>query len=220
MNNLTELQYGNPSIEILQFINSPSYLDILLTDFTEEKKFSFPDNDSSITKSELTDIVSKLNILRGDTPALTRYQQRYDFSVIQHYTDVRFDTSEETDAYNKTLDSVFSDILPLIFKLKHHYQRPRPYQLAHYYHLKLFPFHSNTADTPSYPCAHSCIGYVMAGVLGTHYPSAIKYFTDTASDLGASRVYMGLNFQSSVDMGKMVADKILINEEFVKKYKL
>ncbi len=212
------IEYGNPSIDTLQFINDHSYLDVLFEELTG-KQFAFPDNDSSITKAELNDIANKSGILQTDNSALNRYE-RYDVSLVQFYTDVRFDTKEEADQYSATLFDLFEDVLPLIFKLKHQWQRPRPYQLAHYHKLKLFPFFSVSSTGAAYPSLHACMSKVVANVMSNHYPGGTKYFNDTAADVSLSRIYMGLNYQSSIDMGRLIADKITSEIEFVKKYKL
>lgn len=214
--NLNELQYGNPSVDILQYINGTSCLDAL---FAECSQLKFPPNDANIVKQELNEMITKTMQLHGDQQVLKRYQA-YDRSLAGCYLKVTFEKQEDTTAYHDTLLSVFEDVLPLIFKLKQHFQRPRPFQLAHYFKIKLFPYHTASGDCPSYPCLHSCIGRVLAGVLSNHYPDASKWFNETGMDAGYSRVFMGLNFQSSVDAGIRVAEKILINREFQVKYSL
>lgn len=215
---ITELEYGNPSIDLLQYLNEHSYLDILFTELTDTK-YTFPGNDTGNTRTELNDLVKKCAISQTDEETLKRFES-YDRSLPGFYNSVTFDKAEEIEQYRATVLSVFQDTLPLIFKLKVHYQRPRPFQLANYHKLKLFPFHSYSADSPSYPSLHACMGKVLAGVLGNQYPTASKYFNDVGQDAGISRMYLGLNFQSSRDMGIITAEKILSNKEFQVKYKI
>ena len=65
-----------------------------------------------------------------------------------------------------TIRNIYDDIYPLILKLKYKYQRPRPYQLAQYYKLKLFPLRSNSVGTPSFPSGHTIQSQLILGVLG------------------------------------------------------
>lgn len=213
---LNLLQYGNPCNDLLQYINGHSYLDILYKDFTDHH---FPANDSNYVRQELNDIITKMTYLQSNEQVLQRYKT-YDWSLPTYYKKVTFDSPEEIQTYHNNLNNIFNDVLPLIFKLKQNFQRPRPYQLAHYLKIKLFPYPNNSADSPSYPCLHSCVGRVLAGVFPNHYPDAAKWFNETGADVGYSRVYMGYNFQSSVDAGIQVAEKILLNKEFQIKYGL
>jgi hypothetical protein len=216
---INEIEYGNPINDILHYLNTESYLDALFQQLAVSA-FSFPENDSNNTRSELNDLVQKVLILQTgeDTKILERYF-RYDQSLINFYNAVRFDSKEEAEEYQKILIGVFNDVLPLIFKLKFHYQRPRPFQLANYHKLKLFPFHSYSADSPAYPSLHACMAHVLAVVMANRYPTAAKYFRDVANDISISRQYLGVNYKSSMDAGILVAGKVLDNDEFVSKYK-
>lgn len=217
--NLNELLYGNPSIDVLPYVNARSFLDVLFAELSDSNHFTFPMNDSSVTRNELNDLVQKSATCQTEADILQRYQ-RYDRSLLEVYTDVAFDNPADNEDYRKLLLSVFEDLLPLIFKLKINYQRPRPCQLAIYYKLKLFPFYSYSADSPSYPSLHACVARVLAGVLSTKYISAASYFNELGKDVAASRLYLGVNFHSSVEMGKLIGDKVLQNADFIKKYKL
>jgi hypothetical protein len=43
---------------------------------------------------------------------------------------------------------------------------------------------------------------------------------DVFKDICYSRVYLGLHYQSDIDVGIFCADKVLKNKEFKEKYKL
>lgn len=216
---ISALQYGNPTIDQLQnYLNATTYLDVLLPEFTSDQ-YAFPGNETSTTKAELNDLKGKASIAQTDQELIKRYKA-YDRSLTNVYNQVTFDAEEDTKQYQQTIVNVLSDVLPLIFKVKIHFQRPRPYQLAGALKLKLFPFYSYSADSPAYPSLHACVGKVLAGVLITHYPTEVKYFTDLGNDMGFSRLYMGLNYQSSMDGAIRMGDRILKNREFQTKYKL
>lgn len=218
---INALQYGNPTIDQVQnYLNISNYLDILLAEFTSDQ-YAFPTNDSNATRAELNDLKNKSVTAQTDAKLMERYQG-YDQSLISLYNQSTFDDPEETKKYQETVISIFKDVMPLIFKVKTHFQRPRPYQLASTYKLTFFPFYSYCADSPAYPSLYACLGRVLCGVLINHYPSpsSVKYFNDIGIDIGLSRLYMGLNYQSSIDAGVRMGDRILKNVEFQKKYKL
>lgn len=216
---ISALQYGNPTIDQLQdYLNATTYLDVLLPEFISDQ-YAFPGNETSTTKAELNDLRAKARTSQEDPELMKRYKA-YDRSLVNVYNQVTFDAEEDTKQYQQTIVNVLSDVLPVIFKVKRHFQRPRPYQLAHAFKLTLFPFYSYSADSPAYPSLHACVGRVLAGVLIRYYPDEIKYFTELGHDMGVSRLYMGVNYQSSMDGAIRMGDRILKNREFQTKYKL
>ena len=115
---------------------------------------------------------------------------------------------------------IYNDINPLVAKLKMHFNRPRPYQLANYYKLKLFPYNSYSANSPSYPSGHTIQSYVILNVIGSKYPAEYKFCKTLISDIVDSRVYLGLHFPTDNDFGREIGYKILKHKEFAKKYSI
>jgi hypothetical protein len=104
--------------------------------------------------------------------------------------------------------------------LKFYFQRPRPYQLAEHYKLKLFPFDSKSADSPSYPSGHALQSKLICHVLGNHFPEKFDYFERLAKDIEYSRLYMGIHYQSDVDYSLYIAEVIIRDKDFKAKYGL
>ena len=76
-----------------------------------------------------------------------------------------------------------------ILKLKYHYNRPRPYQLAEFYQIEDFKSHElDSAKTPSYPSGHSIQGHMMGNILGNKYPS---------------------HYQNLINLGKFVSESAI-----------
>lgn len=118
------------------------------------------------------------------------------------------------------IDQLIDDTVPLIMKLKFHFQRPRPYQLAQYYKLKLFPFYSRSDSSPSYPSGHALQARVICHVLGNHFPEKFAYFDSLAQDVQNSRIYMGVHYPSDSEYALLVADEICRDRQFKEKYSL
>lgn len=210
---LNLVTYGNPSIENKEKLEKNT---IVMDLYKELSKSDYPANDSEEVKNELEEIVQSMKDLDNDenAPYLVRYIN-YDRGLIT----LLIKTLSEMGVKEEiTIRSIFDDISPLILKLKYKYQRPRPYQLAQYYKLKLFPFKSDSAGTPSFPSGHTIQSQVILGVLGQKYPKYYSQFKKMAEDIGYSRIYLGLHYPSDNDFGHLVAQRILEHPEFVKKY--
>lgn len=213
MDFLNFITYGNPSIQQKETLEKKT---IVMDLFKELSKNEYPSNDSEEVRNELEEIVQSMKDLDNDenAPYLVRYIN-YDKGLI---TLLIKTLSEIGVKEEMTIRSIYDDISPLILKLKYKYQRPRPYQLAQYYKIKLFPLKSNSVGSPSFPSGHTIQSQVILGVLGQKYPKYYSQFKKMAEDIGYSRIYLGHHFPSDNDFGHLVAQRILEHPEFVKKY--
>lgn len=213
---IDEITYGNPSIEQLPYLEDKTYADSL---FPELITFTFPKNSSEATKEELNVIVDCLNNLSGNDEHLKRYRM-YDFSLSRYFKEGLEKSGHNKEDAAELVDSIIKDTLPLLTKLKYYFQRPRPYQLAEYYKLKLFPYSSYSAHTPSFPSGHSFQARLLTEVIGNMYPNTYSVMKDLFNDICYSRLYLGIHYQSDIDVGIFCAEKVLAMDEFKIKYKL
>ena len=177
-----------------------------------------PDNDSELTKEELNEVVEGISLLEDSENELflKRYNS-YDRSLIQTLTTI---FKQKGVDVQEVCEEIYHDINPLIAKLKVHFNRPRPYQLANYYKLKLFPFDSFSANSASFPSGHTVQSYVMLNVIGSMYPTHYKFCKQIIDDVAESRINLGLHYQSDNDFAKEVGENILKHKEFAKKYSI
>jgi hypothetical protein len=175
-----------------------------------------PLNDSELTKEELNEVAEGISLLedKENDYFLKRYKS-YDRSLIQSLTTIFKQRGVDVE---QVCTQIQDDINPLIAKLKVHFNRPRPYQLANYYKLKLFPFDSFSSNSASYPSGHTLQASVMLNVIGSMYPTQYKYCRNIIDDIAESRINLGLHYPSDNDFALEVADKILKHKEFSKKY--
>jgi hypothetical protein len=213
---LDSITWGNPSQKHLPFLEPDnSYLEKLIPQLT---KFTFPKNSSKATREELNELVDCVEALKKDEAAQKRYLA-YDKSLTQVMAQVIIDQNlGEKGA--EIVDKIIDDTVPLIMKLKFYFQRPRPYQMAEYYKLKLFPFYSRSAASPSYPSGHVLQSKLICHVLGNHFPDRFDYFESLATDVQHSRVFLGVHYPSDVDYSLFVADTIIRDKDFKAKYSL
>jgi hypothetical protein len=208
-----DITYGNPTQDQLNFINGTCLVDDLFDTF---KDSVIPKNDSELVKDELNEIKDSIDIV--SQPKNQNYLKRYvayDRNLIQAITSIFKQKDIEVE---ELITEIVKDIHNLIFKLKFHYQRARPYQLAQYYKLKLFPYKSHSSNTPSYPSEHTVQSMVILNVIGNKYPTEYQYCKELIEDIIYSRIYLGLNYPSDNDGGREIGKAILKHPEFTKKY--
>lgn len=210
---LNQVTYGNPSQSLKVLLSKKGLVDSL---FEEFKNADMPSNDSELTKEELNEVAEGILLLedKENDYFLKRYKS-YDRSLIQSLTTIFKQKGIDVE---EVCTKIQDDVNPLIAKLKVHFNRPRPYQLANYYKLNLFPFDSFSANSPSYPSGHTLQACVMLNVIGSMYPAQYKYCKNIIEDISESRINLGLHYRSDNDFAFEVADKILKHKEFSKKY--
>lgn len=214
--NLDEVGYGNPTLDNTKAINQTSFLDEL---FGELTAFTYPQNTSESTKDELNQIVKNIDSLKRDAEKQNRYAT-YDVYLDEFYAKFLSQYNIPSEEVLQKIEQLHDDIKPLITKLKYYFQRPRPYQLAYYYKLKLMPFTTLGSDSPSFPSGHAVQSKVYSEVLGNHYPELYAKLMQIHQDICDSRMMLGVHFQSDIDVGIYVGERILQTKEFMIKYQL
>lgn len=211
--NIDQANYGNPNREQKVFLDEVGFVDDLFMKLKEEP---FPLNSSELTKDELNEIVDSLISIsdKENKAYLTRYKA-YDRSLVQVLTTT---FKQKGIDIEQLCEEIVTDTKTLIYKIKFFYQRPRPNQLAQYYKLKLFPYKSYSADTPSYPSGHTIQAYVILNVVADRHPEQYQFCKELIEDVMYSRIYLGLHFPTDNDFGKVVAKEILKHPKFTQKY--
>jgi hypothetical protein len=213
--NVDAIGYGNPTIENLRGINTETYLDALFADLTQ---FTFPKNSSEATKEELNQLVKNLSMPIDEETRST--YSAYDIYLDEYYANYLAKYKIPKEESLKWLESIHDDVKPLILKLKYFFQRPRPFQLAYYYKLKLMPYTTLGADSPSFPSGHAIYSKVYSEVLGNHYPELYDALNNIHEQVCESRLMLGVHYQSDIDVGIYVGDRICQFKEFMIKYQL
>jgi hypothetical protein len=213
---LDQIVWGNPTQNELFLLEKKTILDKLFIELTE---IPFPKNSSIATREELNQLVENIAKVKSNSEEYIKRYKNYDFGVVRYFAwlseNIKLD-----DKGIKLIDDLIEDIEPLVTKLKYHFQRPRPYQLAQAYKLKLFPYKTFSGNNPSYPSAFTLYANTICFVLGNHYPEHFNYFDSLAKDIAYSRLYMGLHYPSDNDFAIQCFDKIINDPEFKEKYNL
>lgn len=214
--NLDLIGYGNPNQNHISWINRESYLDTLFAGLTH---FTFPKNSSEATKEELNYLINRIKETKADKEKQELYQT-FDVYLDEYYLKFLSQYDIPRDKVEPIIESIHDDIKPLTVKLKYFFQRPRPFQLAYYYKLKLMPFMTLGADSPSFPSGHAIESKVLSEVLGNMYPELYVPLSKIADEVCDSRIGLGVHYQSDIDVGVYVAERICETKEFMIKYQL
>lgn len=204
--------YGNPTIDKMKYLKGSEWTPFINTMLN----YPFPKNSSEETRHELE--------------TLYRYQEELkamDKSIAQRF--ISYDEENPMDLYIKfaksrglSIENVIKQIVEdskyVAVGLKYKYQRARPYQLAHYYKVKLTPYPSCVAITPSYPSGHTFQSLLLSSYLSAKLPNEKETLVKMAKDISNSRLSLGLHYPSDASFGFSVAKKMTETEIFVKKY--
>mgnify|MGYP003133378352 CR=1 len=110
---------------------------------------------------------------------------------------------------------VIKESAKFIMKLKYHYNRPRPYQVAEVYGMNLNGTQLDSMKTPSYPSGHAVQGYLVAEVLSHVDPRNSREYRSVGERIAHSRIIGKAHYPSDKHFGKKVANVLfqgLINK--------
>lgn len=214
---IREVKYGNPNIVQQELLTQETYLDVLLGEIL---KYPPPSLISDI-KDELEKVANSITVLSKNEEAERRYLI-WDKSFVQYFKTklVSSEDKENQIKISQTVEGIIKDTLPLLLKIKYHFNRPRPSQLAVYFKIPLYKYPSLSDTSPSYISGHVFQSHIICEVLGNYYPQNYRLFKQIASDIAYSRLYLGLHYPSDIEMAQFSAKKVLQNKEFMLKYKL
>lgn len=215
INNVT---YGNISQGLLKQLKIKCISDEVLKILDDKELLSIAKNDSKKTKDELNEITKCVNSMSDEENKehLIRYN-RYDRSLIQTICSIFMNKGIDVE---ELCLSINADIVPTITKLKAKYQRARPNQLAQYYKLKLFPYESFSAHSPSFPSGHTLQAYVILNIIGNKYPESYRFCKQLIEDVANSRVYLGLHYPSDNEGAILIGKEILKLKSMITKYNI
>lgn len=211
---INRLEYGNPTQGDAAALALDNYL---VRHFEELRQFPMPSNDSLLTREELNMVRGYLSVTESDSILKGRYR-KYDMSGMDYLRQVIIQSGAPEDDTNRLVYGIVNDTVPLLARLKMAYQRPRPFQLARYHRLRLFPFPSMRANSPSYPSALTCQAALVCKALSHRYPQLAESLDTYAKDYALSRLYLGLHYPTDNDFAYLIADKIASDDQFQARY--
>lgn len=206
--------YGNPTLLQTKALSTLFYLD---SAYEPLQGYDFHRNSSIETQNELSDAAAKLRATAADPGKINYY--RFINQDLKGFFQQNL-TRNGIFYTDELIDEVFSDIENLGLKLKYFYNRPRPYQLAAYYKLALFPFTTEAIETPSYPSLHYLKAVSLCNIILKDVPRFSDYLMGLIAEVGKSRLDMGFCYKSDIDFSYNIFQKLLQHKGFTNKYEI
>ena len=108
----------------------------------------------------------------------------------------------------KELKDILKNTSPIILKLKYHYNRPRPQQLANEKGLDFHQQPLESSRTPSYPSGHSTQGRLLSNILSKKYPKHESEIKKLGNEIGTGRLVAKVHYPSDDLFGKELGDAL------------
>ncbi len=100
---------------------------------------------------------------------------------------------------------VIKESAKFIMKMKYHYNRPRPYQVAKIHDIDLNGTQLDSMKTPSYPSGHAVQGYLIAELFSFADPRNSRVYHSVGEMVAESRINAKAHYPSDKNFGKKVA---------------
>lgn len=96
----------------------------------------------------------------------------------------------------------------ILYKIKYHFQRPRPSQFAYLKGIPFYPLLSSDADSPSYPGGHALDAYKMAYAVGKKFPEIKKEADEFSVKTAYTRLVGGVHYPSDHKFSKEIFEDL------------
>jgi hypothetical protein len=168
-----------------------------------------PLNNSETTKKEL-EYIAEL------TKELNSEQVRLILAADQDPYFLYYDILEANGLQfpKKDLKKLWDMMYPVIINIKYMHNRPRPYQLAGAFGLKINVLETKTHHTPSYPSGHTAQAALGAYFLAAKYPEYSGEFFDKVGTIGMARMLQGVHYPSDNEASMVIVGALWENVRY------
>jgi hypothetical protein len=181
------------------------------------------------------DSVTKQKFFNKPYPSNISPEVRYELAELRKRTanissaDLEFATQAEKDHYGLWMKilhnmgisvarSFFENIAEntdgLLYALKYHYNRPRPFQLGYYHGIQVNPAIYTSANSPAFPSGHATEARLFALILSEKYLFAADKLMNIGNKMAESRLNAGVHYPSDTEFGYEVAQWIFSKKCF------
>jgi len=214
---VNSIVYGNPPIEYMEIIDGPDnhIKDWFIKEgLVDSIQANAPANDSEITKADLQTLLEKTSKATAEEIQFARYVESID-NLAQSFIDILKENSIEITMGD--FFSIDSQVEGLLHFLKNEINRPRPYQLAKYYELPLFPLIRTDAMSAAYPSGHALTGFVMSEYLANKHTNIATTLREHGKKIANSRELTGIHYPSDTAISREIC-KIIMENNLLKEY--
>ena len=200
--NIDSLTYGNPTSKDITAMKKDFGV---FNGFPIEDYMSYPPNKNSSekVKAEIKYIQSipRNEQLIKDADDVDGYFRNYIESLGYNYP-------------KEHVKGILNSSKPIILKLKYHYNRPRPSDLAKIFGYELDNLFLSTMGTPSYPSGHSTQGILVALSLSDMFPEHKEELMKLGMEISTSRQMSKAHYPSDSKFGEKLGGDLY---KFMKK---
>jgi len=153
-----------------------------------------PENDSSLTLKEI-------KYLAEIKPSQEVAEMGDD--VLKNFMDLI--EKHEVNVSEEFIDRIIKESAKFIMDLKYKFNRPRPFQIAEFYHIDLNGTQLDSMKTPSFPSGHAVQGYLIGEYLASVDNLNGYIYRDKAEEIAESRIIAKAHYPSDKAYGKTIA---------------
>ena len=106
------------------------------------------------------------------------------------------------------LEEIQDLIGAFVMRLKVHYNRARPFQMAHYTGQRLHPINTISGQSPAYPSGHALQSRFLLKIVAFNFPQYKDEIKKLAEEIAFTRIVMNVHFPSDNKFGFEIADKL------------
>lgn len=211
---ITDLVYGSPNIpQLHKMKKTGKALTALQQDSVAKQKFfnkQYPSNISPEVRRELEELRRRTtNISSADLEFANQAEKdHYGLWVkVLHNNGISISKS--------FLDKITDQTDGLLYTLKYHYNRPRPFQLGYYHRIEVNPVsYYTTGNSPAFPSGHAMEARLFALILSEKYSFAADKIMNFGNQIAESRINIGIHYSSDIEFGYEVAQWIFSKKCF------
>jgi len=159
------------------------------------KQMKPPSDNSFETMQE----IKQINAIPMNKAGVKRYDK-----IGETFMDVGIKNNVKIDM--NLINKLIKKSLPVIKKLKKHFNRPRPKVIARKINIKMQDYELPSMNTASYPSGHSAQGILIAKVLADKYPKLAKKFLSAGKKISDSRRVAKAHYKSDSKLGELMGE--------------
>ena len=159
-----------------------------------------PANDSDETRAELMEILDRMEMASSEEKHMA---QEFDIRYSDEF--IGYCLHHDLPVNKSKVARMVFEMSAIDRKIKYHFNRPRPMQIARSLGIGFPNARAVTGNTPSYPSGHSAGSHVLALYLSNLFPSHKQEFLNMAEECGMSRIILGVHFPSDHEAGVSLA---------------
>lgn len=204
------ITYGNPTLDESKIINTDASFDHLIKRYSN---YEFPNNSSQDAIKELQYLIKRSTVANNNEELLAEIML-----IDKDLLGFLFKSFDDAKIVyeKKDVEEIITDISPLLLKLKYLHNRVRPYMLADWIGIDLFP--RIAILQPSFPSNHCFKTKVICEYIRATNTDKEEEINTIIGKVSNSRFILGVSFPSDTFAAFKIADNLVADEVFFNKF--